>query len=308
MPTWIKRRKYMATEQNAVRLQQTLRALAETSEVPSVVKAETTAREMAEHQAKLAEIERVKREAADARREADRRAEKVLPRVAPAHSSAEADRRAQNLRRGRLVGTLVLAIGVVCAAVGIALAAHGSWLLLITGVVLGLVALAGLQRMNRVAAAYRHRVAQPVQQRATASQKLTDFAETLQDENAEKAAEEADDERSWKPVQVPKPMYLSRSSEVPSPPRGGERDSHGETLKREAERSVEAVRAAERSMPSVGERRRVVQAPSFATRADMPAGSTARGQVSRRYADMGVVDEIEQGMNLDDVLKRRRAV
>src|SRR6188474_857237 len=34
IPSWLRRREYLATERNAVRLQQTLRVLAETAEVP----------------------------------------------------------------------------------------------------------------------------------------------------------------------------------------------------------------------------------------------------------------------------------
>src|SRR3954453_20984185 len=44
MPSWLRRRQYLATERNAVRLQQTLRILAETAEVPAEVRAEVHAR------------------------------------------------------------------------------------------------------------------------------------------------------------------------------------------------------------------------------------------------------------------------
>ena len=47
MPTWSRRRHYLATERNAVRLQQTLRVLAETAEVPEEVHLEANARTVA---------------------------------------------------------------------------------------------------------------------------------------------------------------------------------------------------------------------------------------------------------------------
>jgi hypothetical protein len=50
MPAFTRRSQYLATERNAVRLQQTLRILAETAEVPDEIRAETTARSVAEHQ------------------------------------------------------------------------------------------------------------------------------------------------------------------------------------------------------------------------------------------------------------------
>ena len=59
VPSWLRRREYLATERNAVRLQQTLRVLAATAEVPDAVRAETNARSIAQHQAiafKLAEM------------------------------------------------------------------------------------------------------------------------------------------------------------------------------------------------------------------------------------------------------------
>ena len=37
IPNWLKRREYLATERNAVRLQQTIRVLSETAEVPARV-------------------------------------------------------------------------------------------------------------------------------------------------------------------------------------------------------------------------------------------------------------------------------
>ena len=47
VPNWFKRREYLATERNAVRLQQTIRVLAETAEVPAAVRAEAAARQVA---------------------------------------------------------------------------------------------------------------------------------------------------------------------------------------------------------------------------------------------------------------------
>ncbi|TFD53055.1 hypothetical protein E3T55_05705, partial [Cryobacterium frigoriphilum] len=64
MPTWSRRKQYLATERNAVRLQQTLRVLAETAEVPRHVHLEANARTVAEQHKLLAQVE------AEARREA----------------------------------------------------------------------------------------------------------------------------------------------------------------------------------------------------------------------------------------------
>ncbi|MFI5061797.1 MAG: hypothetical protein ACHP7F_10135, partial [Actinomycetales bacterium] len=50
IPVWLRRREYLTTERNAVRLQQTLRILAETAEIPDEVRLEANARTVAEQQ------------------------------------------------------------------------------------------------------------------------------------------------------------------------------------------------------------------------------------------------------------------
>ncbi len=47
VPTWVRRREYLATERTATRLQQTMRVLAETAEVPDAVRVSATARDAA---------------------------------------------------------------------------------------------------------------------------------------------------------------------------------------------------------------------------------------------------------------------
>ncbi len=63
LPTWLRRRDYLNAERNAVRLQQTLRILAETAEVPQEVRIEATAREVARQQ-RLLKKARAKADAA----------------------------------------------------------------------------------------------------------------------------------------------------------------------------------------------------------------------------------------------------
>src|SRR3954463_15526775 len=59
VPSWLRRREYLATERNAVRLQQTLRVLAETAEVPVCVRAETTSRSVAQQQRTLRQAQQL---------------------------------------------------------------------------------------------------------------------------------------------------------------------------------------------------------------------------------------------------------
>ena len=58
VPMWRRRSEYLATERNAVRLQQTLRIMAQTTELPEAVRAEMTAREIASQERSLAARQR----------------------------------------------------------------------------------------------------------------------------------------------------------------------------------------------------------------------------------------------------------
>src|SRR6188472_2909914 len=59
IPTWLRRREYLATERNALRLQQTLRVLAETAEVPVAIRAEATARSVVQQQRTLRQAQQL---------------------------------------------------------------------------------------------------------------------------------------------------------------------------------------------------------------------------------------------------------
>src|SRR6478736_3564775 len=90
LPTWFRRGQYLATERNAVRLQQTLRILAETAETPEEVRVEATARDVAVQQRILAqrsEQARLEAEAAEQLAIAERAA--AEQRAAAARAKAE---------------------------------------------------------------------------------------------------------------------------------------------------------------------------------------------------------------------------
>lgn len=150
LPSWHSRRQYDASERNAVRLNQALRVLAETSETPREVQLELSAR-TAMAQQKLARRALAEREHAaleDARVDLElARREKIAAREAP------------SARRGRARRNTRLSL-TVFGLIAIALAGWGAWevvttgsqLLLWTGV--GTAVLCGilLQRMSRVTA------------------------------------------------------------------------------------------------------------------------------------------------------------
>ena len=237
LPSWLRRRQYLDTERNAVRLQQTLRILAETAETPEAVRVEATAREVASQQRILHEHEQAARLAAEAaenlaiveRRAAEDAAEAArglaaaaratvtepiatiptasptatndsVPQAAPVGVTAtDAARARRSLRRRRALCSLLLLASLLTVVGGLVAAAFGASLLIAGGGALGIVvAFAGLVRLARVRVPAV--AAAPV-----AVPESTPF------EPIELAEPEAD-EHGWTPQPLPKPLHLSRGT------------------------------------------------------------------------------------------------
>ncbi|UYO97976.1 hypothetical protein OED01_04490 [Microbacterium sp. M28] len=142
LPSWRGRYQYNAAERNAVRLNQALRVLAETSETPDEVRLELNAR-TALAQQKLAKRVQSEKEAAE------------LVRLREELAAAQADPALQQARARRRVRVTAL----IAMLIGLAVAGVGAWQIVTTGVqmlawvggALALAALIVLQRMARVA-------------------------------------------------------------------------------------------------------------------------------------------------------------
>lgn len=284
IPTWFRRREYLSTEKNAVRLQQTLRVMAETAEVPAAVRAETSARSVAAHQKALRqEFERAKaieRARAAAMSQA---AARTLATLKPAVASAvvATSPAARRLRRSRAATTAVLAASLVTVGIGMTPLAGGLTVLLVVGgatVALAAGALlrqmaAVARRRNRIAVDLRDRPAQP----RLVDRPMADFA-------APEAREPA-----WTPVPLPKPLYLSKPPTQPIVSEAALAQARALLLAEaeEAERALLEAERAEKVTPII-----------------RPAAAS-----DSRFARMGIVDEAESTVtNLDEVLRRRRAV
>jgi hypothetical protein len=224
LPSWHGRYQYNAAERNAVRLNQALRVLAETSETPGEVRLELNAR-TALAQQRLARRTRAELESAEL--EEARRA-LAAARALPAARMARARRRA------RLLTTL---IGVSA----VALAVWGGWLLVSTGTQVALwsgVALAAisgllLNRMSRVGSrvVVRAETAVPV-------------AETVVQD-----VELAPD-GTWTPRPLPRPLSASAGS------RAAATLDAAEALRMAAREEALLAHAAERQPPSIAAARR----------------------------------------------------
>jgi hypothetical protein len=283
LPTWLRRSEYLATERNAIRLQQTLRILAETAEVPTEIRIEATARNVAEQQKVLKRVEAEARERA--RLEATVSAETARASASAALAALRAEPRvriARARRRARLTATTVLFLSVVAAAVGgWVFATAGSALLLGTAGGSALLALVMIVRMAGVGSRGTAVAApaQPVQQ--------STVFEPVELETGAPAA------TTWTPLPLPKPLHLSQGSSAADAI--AQADAHA-ALRRAALAQVMAARAAEQR-PAV---------PSIAARpvAEAPARGLA---ATNPFAGMGIVDESEVApTDINAILQRRR--
>lgn len=272
VPSWLRRREFDATERNAVRLQQTLRVLAETSEVPRAVRAETTARSVVEQQKVLKQHQQVADAAARARAAAAARvAARELAAVQPTGVAVVAAQSlaARRLRRTRAVTSLVLLAALVAVGIGVPLLLQGvTWLVVALG---GVVAVTSIALLGRLSVVSRARAT------VTAAAPVRVARRTVSAPVAEE--EPIAVERSWTPVGIPKPLYQSRAV-APQP-------------------SFDAAAV-------VAEMRAAAAASDAALRAAASAPEVAPIERSR-FASMGLVDAVPtQAPDLDAVLRRRR--
>ncbi|WP_413316691.1 hypothetical protein AA0Z99_08620 [Agrococcus sp. 1P02AA] len=166
VPVWTRKREYLATERNAIRLQQTLRIMAESAEAPAEVQIEADARTIAVQQKAVAKEARLKQAMEHAKavaraRELDEQIKAVEREVRAAVRSSVS--RAQRLRRTRLACFALVLLGIGAVVAGALV--PGLQVLLALGAavaalsVVGLVAVnASATRMRRVAAATAPRV------------------------------------------------------------------------------------------------------------------------------------------------------
>ncbi|UOE45840.1 hypothetical protein [Agromyces larvae] len=325
LPSWLRRRQYLATERNAVRLGQTIRIIAETSETPEPVRLEVSAREvatqqriLAEHEAtaraeaeaaeQLAIAERVAAEQAarDARELALRalatapidvvRAESqsdvaqsdVATAAAPAPDLAAQRRRLRRRRGRRSLLLLASLLALVVGLVGLPFGLPSAVAIVAAvGVVVALAELARLARAGRAIVPVAVAPAEPV------------VAEPF--EPIELPAEEVH-EPGWTPQPLPRPLTLSRGTIAAAAMASIEA---AEQLRRAGVEAELAERAAEIAPQPP----RLPSRPAEpAAEAEPTSGSvSAVAEPASPYARMGIVGETTPGIDdLDAVLRRRR--
>jgi hypothetical protein len=298
LPSWYSRHQYSSAERNAVRLNQALRVLAETSETPREVQLELnartalaqqklarraqTAREQAELAVHRAQLEVAKREsaaerdAARARKAADIEATRAARAAAIetaeaqrlAARSAPAARRARARRRMRLTTTVVTLAALAGAGVGLwQMLTVGAATLLWAGSAVTVVGMILLQRMSRVAARSVARVDEvPLVRSAAAVQDV--------DLRVERSA-------AWTPRELPRPLASSIGSRA--------------AAVLDEQEARDALRAAARE-EAVRDLARESAPPSI---------DTVRAARASEYSRMGYVDDAEIEDHVRRLLARR---
>lgn len=286
VPNWLKNREYLATERNAVRLQQTIRVLAQTSELPDEVRAETVARRAAE----LAKARALQGPVAVGRAVTPPTREQVL---------ALSTRR---LRRTRALTALVLLASIAVVAVQLSLivsagaaVASGAWLVLTTGTIAGISASAMLSRLAERSRARRAESAPAVRTAAPRRRIVL---------SSEAPVEDVTSKVSWTPVPVPKPMYLTRSNAPAAAVAAARHAADIDTELRAAAESAEQVLRA--NTVAMAAATREAELAREAKRAPTTPVAVPAAPVPSRFAGMGIVDIDGSAPDLDAALARRR--
>ncbi|MBK4347152.1 hypothetical protein [Lacisediminihabitans changchengi] len=285
VPTWLRRREYLSTERNAIRLQQTLRVMAEAAEIPAEVRAETTARSAAEQERLLRKHQQ--REAAVARAQDAAAARAAASRLAELHPAIAADvaiasPATRRLRRSRVVTSVVLLLALVATAVGVAqLIATGSFVMLVGG---GIVSTGSFVMLGQLASVARARAELVRNLRA----RPVVVAERPKAQPQRPQIPAAVRQASWTPVPLPKPLYMSKPQ-----------------ADRALEASLEAAAELRQAAADARRKQREVEQQPGVT----PIRPVAPVAAPSKFATMGIIEPTEASKtDLDAVLARRRRV
>ncbi|WP_396667962.1 large exoprotein [Microbacterium sp. R86528] len=273
VPSWYGRRQYDAAERNAVRLNQALRILAETSETPEEVRLELNTRTAAAQQrlAKRASAQREQSALEQARIDLE---EARLQRIAASHTPRARQARARRRFRLALTSISLAATGVaVWGAVQVVMT--GSQLLLWAGIAIAGTAALLLQRMSRVGARQVTRTMDAAARPAVA----------LQDVALETAPQ-----RQWAPRTMPKPLTASAGSQAAS------------LLDAAAARTALKQAALEEDLRQRAEAQRP---PSIAVA--RAAHAAQPSHAPSEYSRMGYVDDAEIEAHVRNLLTKRAA-
>lgn len=285
VPNWLRRSEYLATERNAVRLQQTIRVLAETAETPETVRLENAAKARA--------LEAQLRNRPVAVGTPATLEDTLDPRV----------RAAVRLRRTRIATSIVVGIaGVILLSqlVGVFVGGLATASPLLVAFAAG-VLLAGLALQRRLARAARARRASTpaVSERSSRLAPLADHAIGGESRDAAPA-------RDWTPAPIPQPLYQLRREAALRSARAAEaraaREAASSPPAEERPQDASRNRSPAAAPRPAAERAVVEQAAAARSRSeDLPKAPS-------RFAAMGVLGDVDSTVpDIDGALARRRA-
>ena len=313
VPAWVRRREFKAAEHNAVRLQRTLRVLAETAEVPTEVRVEATARE-ALAQERLLKTARRRQEAERKARLAEARAEQVRAeiRAQQLRRSQLALKRANRLRRPmvrrlRAFAALCTVLSIAGVLVGLGFLAAGQGVQVLA--IAGLAAAASFGALVLMAPGRAKAVEIPAEQVAhvpAPASAVEPAGVAVADQSVElhAAAQAAAAER----IERARAMARARAERPAAPTMRNQPDS---MLLEEVRRQLAngSATAKDRTLRvAAASAAAAAPASESGSAAAAPAPQRRQPAAADRLSRMGVVGDTSDGaLDLDAVLRTRRA-
>lgn len=327
VPSWARGREFRAAEQNAARLQRTLRVLAETAEVPQEHRVEATAKEALAHEKKLISTKR--------RQDAERRAELKQLHTQQLLSEQEEKRaqqqhyavqRAEKMRSKRFralrvtLATVALLGGIgVIAGAGMAIAGQSAvmlgWSFFAAGATAAILVAIAPGRLPATSVAHTSRTTRP----QSAAPSLT--TEQVDSGAASQALVEA---QAHAAQRLERARALARARATAPAPQAARENRPDSILLQEARATVQKHRDEQQAGEAASDKasaeqketakqtasaRPSTQRPSSGGQAPVldVAERSRQLSVQARLRQMGVVGETADGMpDLDEALKRRR--
>ena len=335
VPSWMRRREFRAAERNALRLQRTLRVLAETSEVPDEVRLEATAKEALAHE-KILRTARKQQEAERAAELADARASQVRAEIRAQQKRREeraavrsSRLRKPMVRRIRATAALGAAMGVLGALIGAGVAIAGSgtavltWASLVGATSIGaLVLLAPGRGRAKVSPLELEVCDEAAQIPAQAAVVTPDPAAIAAEAEASLAAHREAQRGAAERIELARALARARAKDAAvNAPRQRVNQPESMLLKQAPTPAEIAAKAAADAEPFIQQDPRVTQQLRREARLEAErerversvagparqAPSAAESQASARLKSMGVIGDTSEGaLDVGGALRRRR--
>jgi len=279
IPSWMRRRNFIAAESNAVRMQQTIRALVETQDAPTEVDAELSSRGLHAQRRKLHEAEA----AARAKLRAAQKAAHEKPARA-AMSPEQAYALSAHRRRTLRIATFIFfLLALMATAAGVALVMYTGMPALIF---IGAGALAAALLTFRVLASAGRRAQEQLRHTPRV------VSETRVSEPSSAAVSQPNP-RAWSPTQLPEAMHLKPGSVAAGTIAAADAAARIRRAALEEAYRAQTEHSRPRAFPAVAR--------------SLPDVDAIETEIHQSDADTAGGRSAIEGWNLDDIYRRRAA-